>query len=177
MKWGCSIKQPQVNMIIEGTFVCHANFAYHLNMFSRQVPAAKHCSIYQLTSLGAECCANYCMTPPSISVLMEIHNLWHILFSASGDPNAIISLKWDLIGQLLSQLLLWSLISSNALLGCVIVQQRQTTERHSNTTADPSLLLILQTNSPSVKLPTEYPPKNTAHEVPFWSTSCFKPKI
>lgn len=63
---------------------------------------------HQPASLGAKCCANYCMTPPSISVLMEIHNLWHILASASGDLNAIILLKWDLIGQLLSHLLLWS---------------------------------------------------------------------
>lgn len=69
----------------------------------------RHTSVnYQPASLGAKCCANYCMTPPYISVLMEIHNLWHILIYASGDLNAIILLKWDLIGQLLSRLLLWS---------------------------------------------------------------------
>lgn len=34
--------------------------------------------------------------------------IYDILVSASGDLNAIILLKWDLIGQLLSQLLLWS---------------------------------------------------------------------
>lgn len=67
------------------------------------VGACKRTSLsHQPASLGAKCCANYCMTPPSISVLMEIHNLWHILVSASGDLNAIILLKWDLIGQLLS---------------------------------------------------------------------------
>lgn len=34
-----------------------------------------HHSAHQPASLGAKCCANYRMTPPSISVPVEIHNL------------------------------------------------------------------------------------------------------
>ncbi len=94
-------------MIIRGNSLSHADFANYFTCFRGR--CLRSTSVHhQPASLEAKCCANYCMTLPSISVLMEIHNLWHILVSASGDLNAIIPLKWDLIGQLLSRLLLWS---------------------------------------------------------------------
>jgi len=111
-------------MIIVGASLCHAYFANHfVGGFLRGVGAhwrVRRPAAGRLHS-ALSAVAIIARYRHSISVLMEIHHLWHILTPWPPGTWMLLSrLKWDLIGQLLSQLLLlksfiqvalWSLLS------------------------------------------------------------------
>lgn len=98
-------------MIIGATSLFRTDFAKSLGVFKAGACRIHHSASSRLLSeLSAVPIIAWHRHPYLFSWKFIIYDT--SLVGASGDLSAIIQLKWDLIGQLLSHMLLWSFISS-----------------------------------------------------------------